>query len=49
MFLSTLLASFSRWVRYHDTVRQLSRLSDYELKDLGIRRGEITAAARSGR
>lgn len=49
MFLSTLLAVFNRWLRYHDTVRQLSRLSDYELKDLGIRRSDIPAVARGGR
>ena len=49
MVLSGLLASFSRWLRYRDTVRQLSDLSDRELRDLGIHRGNIHAAAWSGR
>ena len=49
MFLSSLLASFSRWLRYRDTVRQRSDLSDRELSDLGIHRGDIHAAAWSGR
>ncbi len=49
MFLSSLLASLSRWLHYRDTVRQLSDLSDRELRDLGIHRGDIHAAAWSGR
>ena len=49
MFLSTLLAGISRWLRYHDTLRQLSGLSDRELSDLGIHRGDIRAVAWSGR
>ena len=49
MFLSTLLAGVSRWLRYRDTLRQLSRLTDRELSDLGIHRGDIRAVAWSGR
>ena len=49
MFLSTLLAGVSRWLRYRDTVRQLSGLTDRELSDLGIHRGNIRAVAWSGR
>jgi uncharacterized protein YjiS (DUF1127 family) len=49
MFLSTLLAGISRWLRYRDTLRQLSGLTDRELSDLGIHRGDIRAVARSGR
>ena len=49
MFLSTLLAGISRWLRYRDTLRQLSRLTDRELSDLGIHRGDIRAVAWSGR
>ncbi len=49
MFLSTLLAGVSRWLRYRDTVRQLSRLTDHELSDLGIHRGDIRAVAWSSR
>jgi len=32
---------------YHRTVNSLSRLSEKELKDIGISRGEITYVARS--
>jgi uncharacterized protein YjiS (DUF1127 family) len=49
MFLSTLLSGVSRWFRYRDTVRQLSRLSDRELDDLGIHRSDISAVAWSAR
>ncbi len=49
MFLSTLIAGISRWFRYRDTLRQLSRLTDCELNDLGIHRGDIRAVAWSGR
>ena len=49
MFLSTLLAGINRWIRYRDTVRQLSALTDRELNDLGIHRSDISAVARSGR
>lgn len=49
MFLSTLLSGLNRWLRYRDTVRQLSRLSDRELSDLGIHRGDIQVVAWSGR
>jgi uncharacterized protein YjiS (DUF1127 family) len=49
MFLSTVLSGLNRWLRYRDTVRQLSRLSDRELSDLGLHRDEISAVAWSGR
>ncbi len=49
MFLSTLLAGINRWLRYRETVRQLSRLSDRELNDLGVHRSDIEAIAREGR
>jgi uncharacterized protein YjiS (DUF1127 family) len=29
------------WRRYRDAVRELSQLSDRELDDIGIRRGDI--------
>ncbi len=31
---------------YHDTVQQLSDLADHDLSDIGIRRGDISAASR---
>ncbi len=49
MFLSTLIAGFNRWLRYRETVRELSGLTNRELNDLGIRRSDITAVARRGR
>ncbi len=49
MFLSTLLAGINRWLRYRETVRQLSRLTDRELNDLGIHRSDIDAIAKHGR
>ncbi len=49
MLLSTLLAGINRWLRYRETVRQLSRLSDRELNDHGVHRSDIEAIARDGR
>ena len=49
MFLSTLVASFNRWPRCRETVRELSGLTNRELNDLGIRRSDITAVAKGGR
>lgn len=46
MFLATLIAKLQNWLRYRDTVRELSRLSDRELDDLGISRGDIESVAR---
>ncbi len=49
MFLSTLIAGFNRWLRYRETVRELSGLTNRELKDLGIQRSDITTVAKGGR
>lgn len=35
-----------RWNAYQTTVRELSALSDRDLADLGIKRGDITTIAR---
>lgn len=48
MFVTFLLARFRAWIRYRDTVQELSRLSDRELADVGICRDEIHSVARSG-
>jgi len=41
-----LIRNFRNWRRYRDTVNELSRLSNRELSDLGIARGEIPFVAR---
>ena len=38
--------SFAEWRRYSTTVRELNRLSDRELEDLGMNRLDITFLAR---
>jgi len=39
--LKTISEKLSAWRRYRDAVRELSALSDRELADIGIRRGDI--------
>lgn len=46
MFVTTLLAKLRAWLRYRETISELSRLSDRELYDLGIDRSEIETVAR---
>ena len=41
--------SYDRWRRYRRAVNELSALSNRELDDLGISRGEIPNVARRGR
>jgi uncharacterized protein YjiS (DUF1127 family) len=40
------IRDFQKWRAYRDTVSQLSRLSQRELSDVGIERGEIKFVAR---
>jgi uncharacterized protein YjiS (DUF1127 family) len=40
-----LIRNYRNWRRYRDTVKELSRLSNRELNDLGITRSEIEAVA----
>ena len=44
-----LIRNYRNWRRYRDTVNELSRLSNRELSDLGISRGEIATVAQRGR
>jgi uncharacterized protein YjiS (DUF1127 family) len=37
----TIAGKLAAWRRYRDAVRELSQLSDRELSDIGIRRGDI--------
>ena len=46
MFVTTILAKIRTYLRYRDTVRELSLLSDRELDDLGISRFQIDSIAR---
>jgi len=41
----TLTEKLASWRRYRDAVRELSQLSDRELDDIGIRRGDIPFVA----
>lgn len=47
MFLTMIMAKIRAWLRYRETVRELSRLTDRELADLGIARFEIATVARA--
>ena len=39
--LKTISEKLATWRRYREAVRELSQLSDRELDDIGIRRGDI--------
>ena len=41
-----LIRNYRNWRRYRETVSELSRLSNRELADLGITRGDIRRVAR---
>ena len=47
MFTSVLLAKIRAYFKYRDTVRELSRLSDRELDDIGISRYQIENLAKT--
>ncbi len=42
----TISEKLDSWRRYRDAVRELSQLSDRELNDIGIRRGDIEYVVR---
>ncbi|MCG7504521.1 DUF1127 domain-containing protein [Mesorhizobium sp. NPDC059054] len=42
-----LIRSYKNWRRYNQTVRELSRLNNRELDDLGISRSDIERVARA--
>lgn len=46
MFVTYILSKVRAYLRYRETVRELSQLSDRELSDLGISRFQIAAIAR---
>ena len=41
-----LIRDYRNWRRYRNTVSELSRLSNRELNDLGLSRGDIPYVAR---
>jgi uncharacterized protein YjiS (DUF1127 family) len=46
MFASLILSKIREFLRYRETVRELSRLSDRELEDIGLARYQIDGVAR---
>jgi uncharacterized protein YjiS (DUF1127 family) len=46
VFVASIIAKIQSYLRYRETVRELSKLSDRELDDLGIVRSNITDIAR---
>lgn len=47
MFISYVLAKLRAYLRYRETVRELSKLTDRELDDLGLNRFQIDSVARA--
>jgi uncharacterized protein YjiS (DUF1127 family) len=45
-YIMNLIRNYRNWRRYRDTVSELNRLSNRELNDLGISRGDIPFVAR---
>jgi uncharacterized protein YjiS (DUF1127 family) len=39
--IRTIAEKLAAWRRYREAVRELSQLSDRELEDIGVRRGDI--------
>jgi uncharacterized protein YjiS (DUF1127 family) len=46
MTIKSIAAKFNAWRRYRTSVRELSQLTDRELRDLGLTRAEIESVAR---
>jgi uncharacterized protein YjiS (DUF1127 family) len=46
MLLAKLIRLFRAWRAYENNMRELTRLDDRELADIGISRSEIQAVAR---
>ena len=45
MILTHLVRAYQQWKRYNSSLRELSRLGDRELADIGISRGDIPRVA----
>lgn len=46
MIVSYILSKIRAWLRYRETVRELSQLSDRELSDVGLSRWQIPYVAK---
>jgi len=44
--VKTISEKLNAWRRYREAARELSQLTDRELADIGVRRGDIEAIAR---
>jgi uncharacterized protein YjiS (DUF1127 family) len=44
--LKTITEKLAAWRRYREAVRELNQMSDRELSDIGIRRGDIETIVR---
>jgi uncharacterized protein YjiS (DUF1127 family) len=44
--IKTIAEKFDAWLRYREAVRELSQMSDHELRDIGIHRCDIESVAR---
>jgi uncharacterized protein YjiS (DUF1127 family) len=45
MFLSHFVSAYQQWRRYNTSLRELNRLGDRELADIGISRSDIPRVA----
>ena len=45
MFISRFIRLVRSWFRYNESMRELARLSDRELADIGVSRSEIATVA----
>jgi uncharacterized protein YjiS (DUF1127 family) len=46
MFITLLIERFSAWRRYRRNLAELSELTDRELDDIGLTRGEVPNVAK---
>lgn len=44
----SLTKAYREWRNYRQTINELSRMSDHELRDIGVRRNAIPYVARYG-
>lgn len=45
MLISRFIRMIRAWWRYHESVRELARLNDRELADIGISRSDVARVA----